>query len=560
MARGQRAFTVLLGVLLVGGVVAPIGASQPAAAQSSDGCMYDAVDWFIFSCADSPDTETTSYDGDPAITQTTLHGMAVSEWESEQAIRTVMSNYGEDTETVASIEARHAIATAYQQGNTSTKADEMAREAIADYYAQRQINTIESFEKSMAQFSHIGNVTNHPDLASDFVYTPDPAHSESHISFQGTELTGNNVTRTYTLANGTEHNYTVPTVNATTYDTVSEAETVSTFAYHLDLPRTTVNIDQKHTGYEFDWIRNSQGGEAVLEESVHFNVRNSYYGTNNDPADGLPGQRVHDYGAYRDVMSSWENQSATLTTEYQGMAEDLYAEMDAGNLDPNEVRGAEGMVRYLSGDGDGSEGDLRTAFHYVMGTSNPDLVNTSTMTVHVDGYTDIRWNSSTDSTSREPIPTDPMNGTVEGLLFADGVSSIAAGDTFNTTATDNQTFTVVRDNGTDVSLVEGSLTVESIRDSDGNTVEKTDYQDPQYGTYSADEFVQYLEENEEVRQALLTEDSGGPLAGTGTNGLLGFITGLPGSLLSLNIQQWAVIGGGVVVAAGLVKVFIIDRI
>lgn len=527
----HRVFTVLLAVLLVGSVVAPIAAT-PAAAQD-DGTSTEEFACYSISSMAGPGgyllneacedwaIDTTSYDGDAAATQTTLHGMAVSEWESQKALETIIHNYGEDTETTASLEARHAIASAYQNGSSATVADDEARKAIQAYYTQRQINTLESYSKSQSQFAHIGNITNEPDIASDFITNPFIDISHYYDSIESVRYTGNLMTHNYTLLNGTTYQYQsavmeVEVVESSTHRIARFAPTFDAYntssgSFVFGDPSGSEDIPQsksaaKDAGYTV-WNVQNAGMWEWLETSTQTNVKPSYYGTDYNVEDGLPGQKVMEGADWYETMDMWSSQSASMITDYQNIASDLYSEMDAGNLVPNELRSAEGMVRFLSGDSNATEGDYRTALHYVLGTSNPNLVNTSTMQIHVDGYTDVEWDNSTDGTSRDPIPTDSMNGTVEGLLFANGVETIAANQTYSTNATDDKSFTIVREDGTDITLIEGKMTIEAIYDSGGNEVENASYSDPEYDTYDTDDFIAYLEENEEVREAIVSGDN-----------------------------------------------------
>jgi len=517
----HRAFSVLLVALLVGSVVAPIAASSPAAAQDSTEDTVEEYACYTISQGAGPGgflineactdwtTEETTYDGDPAATQTTLHGMAVSEWETQQAIQTIMQNYGEDTETIASIEARNAIATAYESGNTSSEADTMAREAISDYYAQRQINTLEAFTKSQAQMAHIGNISNEPDIARDFVHIPGEVTEDSSTSdrymTQTTELTGNLDTHNYTLANGTSYEY--QTAEFLVTYTQGSGSSTDSFSISFDDWSSSKGKFVVSSPNDGDW---SIAYTNAFETTGQINVRNSYYNTGYNLTDGLYGQKVADMRGYRETLADFDSEDSRVTTNYVDISSELFSEMDAGNLDPNELRGAEGMVRYLSGDSNATEGDYRTALAYTLDTSNPNLTETSTMKVHIDGYTGLKWNASTNETvAREPIPTDPMNATIEGLLFADGVSNVSVNQTYSTNATDSQSFYVIDENGTQTTLIEGNLTVKAIYDSNGNELENATYTDPKYDSYNASEFIEYLDENEEVRQAIISYGSGG---------------------------------------------------
>ncbi|MDS0475275.1 hypothetical protein [Natrinema sp. 1APR25-10V2] len=515
----HRAFSVLLVALLLGSVVAPIAASSPAAAQDSDSC-YDEAAYLLSTCV-AGDIETTSYDGDPAATQTTLHGMAVSEWESEQSIRTVLRNYAEDTPTIASLEGRNAIATAYEQGNTTTEADDMARSEIQDYYSQKQVNALETYSKQQAQLAHIGNITNEPDVHKSFVYNPvDPNWGgDADTPY----LTGDLVNHTYTLANGTTHQY--QAAKWEVYVTQFADGSTTNSGSHIHWYSIPIGLNMDGDDYAFSLNGPTSKNIRVTNQ---INVRNSYEGTSYDTANGLPGQKVSDPQAWNETVIEWSNQSQTMISNYQNIASDLYTEMDAGRLEPNELRGAEGMVRYLSGDSNATEGDYRTALAYTLDTSNPNLTETSTMKVHIDGYTGITWNeSTTDGASREPIPTNPVNKTIEGLLFTDGVDSVSVSQTYTTNATDSKSFYVIDENGTQTTLIDGNLTVEAIYDSSGNEVKNATYTDPKYDSYNASDFISYLNKSEEVRAALLSDgsDSGGVTIGDlfGGNPAIGLV-------------------------------------
>ncbi len=68
---------------------------------------------------------------------------------------------------------------------------------------------------------------------------------------------------------------------------------------------------------------------------------------------------------------------------------------------------------------------------------------------------------------------------------------------------------MVDENGNQTTLIDGNLTVEAIYDADGNEVENATYTDPKYDSYNATDFINYLEENEDVRAAILSDGSDG---------------------------------------------------
>ncbi len=536
-------------LLLVSMVAAPIGTATVAADHDGDDsvnhCSFSdslVVDWILTNECEVPGIERTTYDGDPAATQTTLHGMAVSEWESQQAIQTVMYNYGEDTDTIASLEARNAIGNTYVNGSTATVADENAREAIRTYYTVRQINEIEAFEKQQAQFAHIGNITNEPDIASQFLYNPSGVGGEVEDSnYNGTwdgvdnvRYTGELVTKNITLVNGTDYEYQTAEM-AFDYDgygdgSYSVAGTV-TYSIPIDAP-----IDDKGLRLEYgdDFVATEHNDLVHMWASDNINVMSSYYNTSHDVEDGLPGQRVGDYSEWIEQREQWENQASELTTNYAtGFSQDLYDALDNGSISVEQLRGAEGMVRYMSGNASTQSGDYRMALHHTLGLQNANMSSVGTMVVHYEGATGIEWDSSDENTTREPIYTDEVNSTFEGMVFS-ADSPVGGFETNGTYHTDNLNGTtmIVSEDG-DTTFYNGTITIEAMYGPDGNEVKSVEMSEPAYKTYDAQAFIEYLEENEDDRQTIINSGSSGGDGG-------------------INWPDWGANFGGSGVVAGLV--------
>lgn len=506
-------------------VAAPIGTGTVAADHDGDDsvnhCSFSdslVVDWILMNDCEVPGIERTTYDGDPAATQTTLHGMAVSEWESQQAIQTVMHNYGEDTETLASLEGRHAIASEYENGSSATVADGESRAAIRDYYSVRQINTLESFSKSQAQFAHIGNLTNEADIERDFLYWYAEWGDDATSYEWKTGFTGELNTYNYTLANGTTHEYQIAELEHYSGNT-GEWNPVS---YNLsDVPDDGSS-----------WFVHSPGDGSSVNMSGRYVVRDSYTGTGYNIEDGLPSSTVFDVHEWKGQLNQWDQQSAEMITEYQNIAPDLYDAMDNGTVSPQQVRSAEGMVRYMSGDADTQSGDFRLALHHTLGLQNANMSSVGTMVVQYEGATGLEWNSSPDG-DREPIYTDDVNETYEGMLFS---ADVPAGgfETNGSYHTDNLNGTtmIVGEDG-DTTFYNGTLTIEAMYGPDGNEVQNASWSAPEYGTYDVQAFIDYLEENEDARQTIINSGSSGGDGG-------------------INWPDWGADFGGSGVVAGLV--------
>lgn len=505
----QRAFTVLVAGLLISSVVAPAAFSGSAAAATDDDhCTETIITKLVGNTCemvDEPDTVNTSSDREKAFIQSDLHAEARTAYESSEQMQVVFSNYAEDTNTLASLEARNAIATAYENNESASVADTKAQTAIQDYYSIRQVNALEAFSKEQAQMAYAARVANNDSRIGNRFFYPagvsgEKSSSASTYYARHERLTGNTVTKNYTLANGSTHEYIVAEwyVNLHSDDSnshdyyiapsISDFETTDEVAYNLD-----------GTIY---W-----GGMTT--------ARASYWDTTYDVENGHPAQVVSSYNEWAEVLAAFGNQSDTVESNYAaGTASDMYAAMDEGRVEPAEVRGAEGQVRFLSGDSNATDKRFRAALYGSLNMSQAGF--NSTFAVHYDGYTEFAPNETNNGTMEY---SSPVNTTYDGMLFAQEVpeGGFEAGTTYNTEDL-NGSVMIYTSSGQKVVFEKGNFTINEITDNEGNKVESVSWEKPKYETSNTSEYIEYLDKTQEMQLRLLEKYSDDTSSGGGGGG------------------------------------------
>lgn len=501
----HRAFSILFAVLLVGSIVAPLAATQPVAAQDSSdslsNCNVTQRLAFPTACALSAYTDPgldTTQSADSL--EVDIHTGAQGVYEGEKQRDSIYSNYLQDTKTLASLEARDAIATAYENNMTVTEAQTAGQQAINDYYATHQKQILAGMSADTQEIQYYHNITlNNPDISDDFIShwiaDWDASYTNQYQDIEGVDTVSTN------LANGTSYNYTTIALNfSTDSDTWIHPMTVEKY---------------NATSEQFEFEEYSGSGNQIRWDGG-LNIMNA-------PAASLESQTVYDYRMMMNLYYDLEQQAQTVQSNYpSSVAEDLYAAMDAGDLSPSEVRGAEGMVRYMSGNQTSGEA-FELALRHSLDLEQPDRLN-STMKVHFDGLTDRVRVAGPDGNVSYNYTA--LNTTLEGVLFASGVpnGTIETGTTYNVSSFDGQPAMLVNgSSGIEEKVFwDGQFTVEAIYDDSGNAVDSVTYSGPEYQTYNATDYIQALEKaSAERAEITAAADDGGSGGGVTIGDLFG---------------------------------------
>ncbi|QLG51083.1 hypothetical protein [Natrinema halophilum] len=520
MPIARRIASVAIVVMILSTTLAPIAASEPAAAQ--DGDYLSSCDGPTMRLAMPFQCGSIDFNGDDIDESQTADAIEVdihvggqTTYESWESMDTVYQNYLTDTETLASLEARNAIVDAYQNGESATAAQAAGQKAINEYYATHQINLLETQAQHTARIDYLVNVSEqHSDINNRFLapYSADHSNNDASITRVDWRRTA---TDNYTLANGTEYEYTTPYLHF--------EGTGGAYVDHEVTFNSRVQLENYQPSEQVIRFPNSGPNSG---DHVDWRARISMM---NAPAASLEAQDAYDYRYVAERLQEIENQSETIQNNYDSnVAEDIYSALDSGELDPADVRGAEGMVRYMSGDSDATEERFNYALRSTLNLASGDL--NQTMTVEFGGATERVLNSTNDSVRYD---YNSVNATYEGLLFASETpdGGFQKGVWYNV-SNFNGTTTMVYNGGSDeATFWKGNFRITDIRDSEGNEVYSVDWQDPTYDTYNASAYVEALETAKTERKIIIEQtedpDDGSLFGGIGWGSLPGGnLTGL----------------------------------
>ncbi|MEY7852166.1 hypothetical protein AB7C87_23530 [Natrarchaeobius sp. A-rgal3] len=486
----HRVGTVLLAVLLVGSLVAP-AAMAPVAADDDLGDEFegtcDSPARFVLpiSCGHAdPRTVDDSLGDDRIEADIWLNARQTGEsWESSEVL---LNNYMEDTSAIASLEARDAIATSWEDGDTVSEADIEAKQSINDYYSRLQIQITEEAAAHQAEIAYQQNQSHELEGVED-----DIIHHHIHSpnnDFSGTDAyyNGNEFEASYELRNGTVHNYTMQEMD-------------------VKISRDDFGSDWGTMQPEFgeDW-ENSHWPDEGYSATV---VWDGQIMALNQPEYDLDSREMYDLSDPDDKLDELDEQAQMAVNNYEEeFVEELYTALDEGEITPEDVRGAEGTVRYMSGDSEVTDERFRIALSSVLGLEHAEF--NSTMVVSYDGYTDIEYEWNESGETREANYSGHVSETYEGLLFAGDVPEDGF-ETNETYHTDDLNGTVMMATANEsVYFERGEFVIDEMVDADGEPVTNVTWERPDYETYNASEYVELLEEIQELHDELEDRDDG----------------------------------------------------
>ncbi|MEY7852278.1 hypothetical protein AB7C87_24105 [Natrarchaeobius sp. A-rgal3] len=478
----KRLTSVIFVLLLVTSLGTP-AVTGTAAADTGADCMYDSVDWFIFTCEDDRNYETIDLEDDAAGMEVDIHTGLTGVGASSESTTTIIDNYGEDTATIASLESRNTIAEAYEDNVDAAVADTQAQAAINDYYAQKQINLLNDASVHGEQIAYYANASiNHEETENDFV----------HFAGEADEIrpTGETEEVEVTLANASTHNVTVPRVYFNHGSRSSE--------------RVTVNFFEKEYDNETAQTFNQRLQDPSSTASSTYDWGPSVHVLNTG---SLESDQKYDYRPVREQFEALEEQSDRVVANYEdGTAQDFYAAMDRGDLEPEDLRGAEGMVRYMSGDANTTELAHQYALRSLLDMDRSGL--DTTVVAHFEGYTEEKRNVSDDGSVEYEL-AGYVDETYEGMLFASDTpeDGFEVNETYDVEDLDGVPVMTVSDGGEaeDIRMIEGELTIEEMYDGDGNEIEQDDWDRPSYDTFDPDEFIEAIEEADQERTIIIEQ-------------------------------------------------------
>ncbi|WP_169732135.1 PQQ-binding-like beta-propeller repeat protein [Halostagnicola larsenii] len=319
-----------------------------------------------------------------------LHGEATYQLEGIENYYVTVDNHLEDTLGVATLDARHAIASAWEDGKDSATAYSDAMDAIREYYALHEENHLKVLQNEMLQLSVLGEkVAQNNDIRSMFIHaTAEPVEAGTGTDYDTMlirEAESANE-HTFTLENGDEINLEMPEMQCRVHDddSTKDPEIGTTDRYPIDqeLLNSWEDVEpqdylvwEDSDGNQYDSVMDfvlldiddpANEGETLRESAILFSMRQWM-------------------GRYQEI----KDQSDSATGRFsQNMVDEMFQMMDDGTLDSSEVRSAEGMRRYLSGDSDVSSDSYKLALYNQLDLGQADLSELAHMQIEYTGYTD----------------------------------------------------------------------------------------------------------------------------------------------------------------------------
>ncbi|MCL9812584.1 WD40 repeat domain-containing protein [Natranaeroarchaeum aerophilus] len=324
----------------------------------------------------------------------------------------MLSNRLTDAQTIANIEARHGIASGWEDGEAASDAYARALERIRGYYEPIEANHWEIGVFTMVQLGFIAEAGTDEDQLPE-----ENGWATALADYDGTD----------------EHVFCRPTneewvadSDADDYDgPVESADLHNGYGYQLSYYTKMRFFTSGGDSYEvpFSEFINSwdeTAGEVVIQGDNHEWTTNGQFTTPNVPEideSGLIAFETEEYVKHFDTI---EEQSDEIVANYDTeFVQQLFDGLDDGTIDASQVRGVEGQARFMSGSTDATEHRYRLSLLQILGLDQSDLSEIASMVISYDGFTD-RTFESTDGGDRQQVLLDETEETqtYEGQLFA----------------------------------------------------------------------------------------------------------------------------------------------
>lgn len=451
--RETVASLALVGLIVTAGVAGPM--AQPAAAQQtgSSCSSLDVLAAFATSgivgttfedCYDSGDVENVA-EADGEQTELDIYDASLSQQAHSEVMGAQYDNYLNDTESVAWMKAESAIAQSYKDGDSKSQAKTAARQAIADYYATKQINLVNSWNVSVkSAYSLSMRAQNESNISATYI-------SQNRAGGGDAYRIDSKTSESLTLVNS---NTTQSVVLNTKFPSASES-----------------------------------GIYSLLDATVTYNDQNRPIihvrapDTNTDSLDYM------DQGNYATRWNRIQTQNNNLQSEVDPFVNNTWDAYTAGTINSSDVLSRNTQMFEYAPDGTSDDKDLYTSVAALssMGLDTPELNGTGTMEV-------------TDETT---------GATYDGLLMAREApnGSWSANTTYNATNIGGPVF-VATTTGTKVEL-DGEFTIGKISATDGSSISNLTAEKTVYKTSNTTELLDKMDRIQALRDEIEAKTASG---------------------------------------------------
>jgi hypothetical protein len=373
--------TVVLVLTIVSSGIMPMGLSPIGESEAIHDCSsVDALAYGFSLGYVNEDKCTNNHveqaveevrDAETSQDKVDIYSSASAQKEQSRNFEVVYDNYLQDTESVAWMKAEAAIARAYENGSTKAEAKVAAKEAIADYYAKKQINLYRSWNTHLQSFKYLNQRAKQEGFTG-FV------HNETDTNYNSWS-TGPNVlaieSHNVTLVNGTNQTQNGFRLSGESGTDVGLGDS----AYVTPATKKNYSVYDYSTGDK---------------KSVWFEINSVNVSAPNSNYDELNYMEIQ---PYMDRWKEIEAKNDNLQNESDAFVDATWQDYQDGNINSTDVLNRNTiMFEYgTSAQGNGSYYDVIGATA-AMGLSTPNMTNAGTMEI--------------------TIPD--ANNTYEGMVFA----------------------------------------------------------------------------------------------------------------------------------------------
>ncbi|WP_170083222.1 hypothetical protein [Haloarcula rubripromontorii] len=442
-------------------------------------------------------TKVDTSESDAAQTKVDIYQSAQNSNAASEGFHTTLDNYLSDTKTQARIIGKNAYIKALNSGASKSAAKTEAKQAVADYYATKQVNLMNQYEVEAQNYDYLHSIAaNESNIASTLdgnqdtfvgTYHTHPYGDGGTIEYQGL----NSVS--YTLTNGSSHTYQAPKVFVDAgYDSGDNIN-----------PTLTA-----HTAPSSVESSAGSGRSSVHLESLMIRA----------PNDNYQNLKIVRWQEFNRLNSDIQSQNSEVQADMDTLAENTYSAYQAGEINNSDLVDPYVLSNQQSA-GDDFQG-WAAAQLTLMGTNSPE------------NFDQIgSFNVTTESGTQ-----------YEGVLFSQenpASGQFESGTTYNTSKIGGTQYVVTSDR---IVELDGEFTIDSISTQDGQTVQNVTIQKTTYETTNVTELKQQYEDlaqkraEIEAREQNLRGSSGGGLLGGSSSSLVLALIGV-GALYAVSQRR-----------------------
>jgi len=442
-------------------------------------------------------TKVDTSETDAAQTKVDIYQSAQNSNAASEGFHTTLDNYLSDTRTQARIIGKNAYIKALNSGASKSAAKTEAKQAVADYYATKQVNLMNQYEVEAQNYDYLHSVAaNESNIASTLdrnqdtfvgTYHTHPYGDGGTIEYQGL----NSVS--YTLTNGSSHTYQAPKVFVDAgYDSGD-------------------NINPTLTAHTAPSSVESSAGSG--RSSVHLEslmIRG--------PNDNYQNLKIVRWQEFNRLNSGIQSQNSQVQADMDTLAENTYSAYQAGEINNSDL-----VDPYVLSNQQSAGEDFQgwaAAQLTLLGTNSPE------------NFDQIgSFNVTTESGKQ-----------YEGVLFSQenpASGQFENGTTYNTSNIGGTQYVVTSDR---IVELDGEFTIDSISTQDGRSVQNVTIQKTTYETTNVTELKQQYEDlarkraEIEAREQNLRGSAGGGLLGGSSSSLVLVLVGV-GALYAVSQRR-----------------------